>query len=133
MSPRDSASDGRPRLALPPLGTLQGVAYDEALAERIRIALGPRDGLTERKMFGGLAFLDRGNMCLGVTHDELMVRVGKDGLAAALLEPGAHPMQMQGRDTGIVFVTPAAIASDAVLAAWIDRGMAVSSALPPKG
>jgi len=109
------------------------VAYDEALAERIRIVLGPRDGMTERKMFGGLAFLDRGNMCVGVTHDELMVRIGKAGLSEALAAPGARPMQMQGRDTGMVFVAPAAIASDEALAAWVDRGLAVSSVLPPKG
>jgi len=109
------------------------MAYDEALAERIRVALGPRDGLTERKMFGGIAFLDRGNMCLGVTHDELMVRIGKAGLAAALQEPGARPMQMQGRDTGMVFVAPDAIGSDAALAVWVERGLAVSSVLPAKG
>jgi len=109
------------------------MAYDEGLAERIRVVLGPRDGLTERKMFGGLAFLDRGNMCVGVTHDELMVRIGKDGLAAALAEPGAHPMQMQGRDTGMVFVAPDAIATDQALAAWVARGVAISSVLPPKG
>jgi TfoX/Sxy family transcriptional regulator of competence genes len=109
------------------------MAYDEGLAERIRVVLGPREGLTERKMFGGLAFLDRGNMCVGVTHDELMVRIGKEGLAVVLAEPGARPMQMQGRDTGMVFVAPAAIATDEVLAAWVARGLAVSSALPPKG
>ena len=116
-----------------PAGTLPGVAYDEALAERIRVALGPRDGLTERKMFGGIAFLDRGNMCVGVTHDELMVRVGKTGLATALAEPGTRPMQMQGRDTGMVFVAPTAIAEDVALVIWIDRGLAISSALPAKG
>jgi TfoX/Sxy family transcriptional regulator of competence genes len=109
------------------------MAYDEQLAERIRVVLGPRDGLAERKMFGGLAFLDRGNMCVGVTHDELMVRIGKTGLTAALAEPGARPMRMQGRDTGMVFVAPEAVASDEELAAWVGRGLAVSSVLPPKG
>ncbi len=108
------------------------MAYDEALAERIRVSLGPRDGLTERKMFGGLAFLDRGNLCVGVTHDELMVRVGKAGLPDALAQPGARPMQMQGRDTGVVFVTPTVIETDDALRAWIERGLGVSSVLPAK-
>ncbi len=108
------------------------MAYDEALAERIRVSLGPRDGLTEQQMFGGLAFLDRGNLCVGVTRDELMVRVGKDGLTDALAQPGARPMQMQGRDTGVVFVAPGVIATADALRAWIERGLAVSTPLPAK-
>ncbi len=109
------------------------MAYDEHLAERIRAALSDQDGITERKMFGGIAFMERGNMCAGVTHDDLMVRVGKEGLAAALAEPGARAMQMQGRDTGMVFVSPDVITTDEALALWLARGLAVSSALPPKG
>ncbi len=84
-------------------------------------------------MFGGITFMEHGNMCAGVTHDELLVRVGKPGLAAALAEPGARPMVMRGRETGFVFVAPDAISTDAALAAWIARGLAISSALPPRG
>ncbi|MCY7417934.1 MAG: TfoX/Sxy family protein [Chloroflexi bacterium] len=108
------------------------MAYDEALAQRVRVALAARDGITEQRMFGGLTFMDHGNMCAGVTHDELLIRVGKVGLAAALAEPGARPMVMRGRETGFVFVTPEVISGAAALDTWIARGLAVSSALPPK-
>lgn len=57
------------------------MAYDEGLAMRLRDALGDADGVTEKEMFGGLAFLVGGNMCVGVSGDELMGRVGKDGRA----------------------------------------------------
>ena len=58
---------------------VKGMAYDEDLAARVRAALGAREELTEKKMFGGLGFMLNGNMCVGVTNDDLMVRVGADG------------------------------------------------------
>ena len=54
------------------------MAYDEGLAERLRDALADTAGVAEKKMFGGLAFMVRGNMCCGVVGEELMVRVGPD-------------------------------------------------------
>jgi len=109
------------------------MAYDEVLAQRVRAALAARDGITEQRMFGGITFMEHGNMCVGVTKDELLVRVGKPGLAAGLAEPGARPMVMRGKETGFVFVAPDAISTDAALQAWIGQGLAISSALPPKG
>ena len=55
-----------------------------------------REGLTERKMFSGIAFMLNGNMCCGVTNDDLMVRVGADGLEDALDQPHARPMDFTG-------------------------------------
>jgi TfoX/Sxy family transcriptional regulator of competence genes len=66
--------------------------FNEDLALRIRAALGSRDGFVERKMFGGIAFMLSGNMCVGVTGDDLMVRVGPGGLDDAMAQPHARPM-----------------------------------------
>jgi hypothetical protein len=73
------------------------VAYNEALAHRVREALAGRNGVTEKRMFGGLTFMLADKMCCGVVKDELMVRVGPEGYEAALKEPGAHPMDFTGR------------------------------------
>lgn len=54
------------------------MAYNEELADRIRISLDGQEGVVERKMFGGVAFMIHGNMCCGVVNDDLMVRVGPD-------------------------------------------------------
>ena len=54
------------------------MAYDQKLADRIRRVLGPNDDIEERKMFGGLAFLRAGRMFVGITADDLMVRVGQE-------------------------------------------------------
>ncbi|MEG3616568.1 MULTISPECIES: TfoX/Sxy family protein [Isoptericola] len=108
------------------------MAYDEELADRVRESLSPRDGLTERKMFGGIAFMLSGNMAAGVLRDELMVRVGPDGYDAALAD-GAAPMTMGERTMG-GFVTVGAdqVADPATLDAWVARGADHAAALPPK-
>ncbi|MEA2179947.1 MAG: hypothetical protein QOG77_3244, partial [Solirubrobacteraceae bacterium] len=71
------------------------MAYDLHLAERIRWVL-VDDGVTEREMFGGIAFMLRGNMVCGVTHDTLMLRLGPELVAAALEEPNTRPMDFTG-------------------------------------
>ena len=73
------------------------MAYDEELAERIRAALGDRADVSERKMFGGLSFMLRGNMCCGVDKTNLMVRVGSEAYDEALAQPGARLMDFTGR------------------------------------
>jgi TfoX/Sxy family transcriptional regulator of competence genes len=109
------------------------MAYDEALAERIRGALAGRDGLTERKMFGGIAFMLNGNMACGIVGDDLMVRVGADGHDDALAQPHARPMDFAGRPMrGMIYVAPAGIEADANLQRWVDRGAAFAGSLPPK-
>jgi TfoX/Sxy family transcriptional regulator of competence genes len=109
------------------------MAYDEHLAERIRGVLHDRHAVTERKMFGGIAFMIGGNMAVGVTRDELMVRVGPDAHDEALAQPHVRVMDMGNRPMrGMVNVAPAGIESDADLARWVNAGADVAAALPPK-
>ncbi len=72
------------------------MAFNAEIADRVLKVLEGREGLTERKMFGGIAFMLNGNMCCGVTNDDLMVRVGADGLEDALDQPHARPMDFTG-------------------------------------
>ena len=109
------------------------MAYDETLAQRIREALAGREGLTEKKMFGGMAFMLRGNMCCGIVRDQLMVRVGPEGHQEALARPHARPMDFTGRPMkGMVYVGPEGTKSDAGLAAWLRLGVEFAATLPPK-
>jgi TfoX/Sxy family transcriptional regulator of competence genes len=109
------------------------MAYDEGLAERIRQYLGADPGVAEKRMFGGIAFLHEGNMAVGVTGDDLMVRVGPDATDAALARPGARPFDMTGRPMrGWVVVARSAVTEDGALGAWIDEGRAFAASLPPK-
>ena len=109
------------------------MAYDEALADRIRAVLADREDVTERKMFGGIAFMAHGNMCCGVSGEDLMVRLGEDAADGALDEPGARPMDFTGRPMdGYAFVGPAGTATDAALRDWVQRTLAFVDTLPPK-
>jgi TfoX/Sxy family transcriptional regulator of competence genes len=109
------------------------VAYDEALAQRVREALAPRLELSEREMFGGIAFMLSGNMAVGVIGEDLLVRLGKDDAAQALQEPHVRPMDFTGRPMKTtVYVDPGGTASDEDLAGWVDAGADFAAALPPK-
>lgn len=109
------------------------MAYDEPLASRIREALAARPGMTEMKMFGGIAFMDRGNMACGVVGSELMVRVGPEAHDAALAQPGARPMDFNGRAMkGMLFVGGPALSANAGLLGWLERGLAFTQTLPAK-
>ncbi len=109
------------------------MAYDQNLAERIRKALSRRKNVTEKKMFGGLTFMAGGNMCVGVTNDDLMARVGPDAHAAALKIANARPMDFTGRPMkSMVFVGEKGWKSDKSLKDWIDRGVKHARSLPEK-
>jgi hypothetical protein len=109
------------------------MAYDRALAERIRLALAGQRGLTERKMFGGIGFMLHGNMACGVNQDRLIVRVGRDRYEESLAEPHADVFDMTGRPMrGWITVSPEGHASEEDLAAWLDRGLTFAKTLPPK-
>jgi TfoX/Sxy family transcriptional regulator of competence genes len=109
------------------------MAYDETLAARIRQALAPRPDIDERKMFGGLAFMLRGNMCCGVAGERLMLRLGNEGAAAALREPHTRPMDFTGKPLkSMVYVDPEGIASPEDLNRWVNRAADFAAALPPK-
>lgn len=109
------------------------MAYDEGLAQRIRESLDERTDVAERKMFGGLAFLIGGNMCVGVVGDELMVRVGPEAYDEAVRRPHARKMDFTGRPmNGFVYVGTPAIGTDAGLRRWIERGLRFAASLPAK-
>lgn len=109
------------------------MAYDEKLADRIRKVLSAHSGLSEKRMFGGIAFMLRGNMCCGVVKDDLMVRVGPGQYEKLLAEPHARPMDFTGRPmTGFVYVGPGGYRSDQALAKWVERGVDFVASLPPK-
>ena len=104
------------------------MAYDEALAAKIRARV---DGATERKMFGGLAFLVGGNMAVAASgQGGLLVRVDPAESAELVATTSAELMEMGGRTmSGWLRVD---VADDGELAAWIDRGLAFARTLPPK-
>lgn len=109
------------------------MAYNQQLADRVRGHALPKDGVSEMKMFGGLAFMVRTNMFCGVVHDDLMVRVGPEGHEAALAKPGARPMDFSGRPMrGMLFVGPAGYDDETALSAWIEQCYAFASTLPEK-
>jgi TfoX/Sxy family transcriptional regulator of competence genes len=107
------------------------MSYDEQLAERVRRSL-PADA-EERHMFGGVAFMISGNLCVGVMQEGLLVRVGREAAPALSRLPHARSMTM-GKHTmnGWVFVDPTGLAADADLATWIKRGLDFVATLPPK-
>ena len=130
------------------------MAYDEALAERIRDRLTEMPGVTDKRMFGGIAFMTDGNMTVGVTGDDLMVRVGPDATEEcfgrnwwarfvrtrhnskrrrqALAQPGARPFDMTGRPMRGWVVVDGAELDDDVLSEWIERARSFVATLPPK-
>ncbi len=109
------------------------MAYNEALADRLRVAFGARDDVHEKKMFGGIAFMLRGNMCCGVVKDEIMARVGPDQYAEALARPGAREMDFNGRPmNGYVFVAEEGCAGEAGMRSWVEMCERFVLTLPPK-
>ena len=109
------------------------MAYDESLAGRVRALLADEMELSERKMFGGLAFMVWGNMCCGIVGKELMVRVGPEQYAAALAQPHAREMDFTGRPmTGMIMVATDGLASDEALEQWIRQSVTFVSSLPSK-
>ena len=107
--------------------------YDEKLADRIRAIVGDDPALTERKMFGGIAFMLNGNMFCGITRDDLMARISPERFEEALASPGARPMDFTGRPMkGMVFVAPEGCASDEKLRRWVDQTLDFVRTLPAK-
>lgn len=106
--------------------------YDEALARRIRALLQDQPDISERKMFGGIAFMAGENMCVGVTGADVMARVGAEKHDEALTRPGVRQMDFTGRPMkGFVFVSGAGISEEA-LEGWVAGCLAFVRALPPK-
>jgi TfoX/Sxy family transcriptional regulator of competence genes len=109
------------------------MAFDEGVAERLREVFAGRDDITEKKMFGGIAFMHRGNMCCGVVNDILMARVDADAYVGALERPHARQMDFTGKPlTGLVYVDPPGFAEDAQLWDWVTLCQSCTSYLPAK-
>lgn len=109
------------------------MAYNQGLADDIRSRIADHPGVTENEMFGGIAFMIRGNMAVGVSGDELMVRVGKEAHDQAVAKPGARIFDLSARPMrGWVVVTRKGFATDAELDTWIEQGVAYAESLPPK-
>jgi len=109
------------------------MAYDEALANRIRTAMADDPALSEKKMFGGLAFLHRGRMFVGVSGNKLMARVGKDNYPDSLAHEHVREMDFTGKPMqGYVYVEPPGLRSDEQLRFWLRHCQAFVSSLPAK-
>ena len=103
------------------------MAYDEPLANRIRQAFGTRKDITERKMFGGLAFLYRGRMCCGIVGRDLMVRIPDDEFDGVMRGRHVRPMDFTGKPLrGFVYVSPPGFRTAAALRTWVSRGERVA-------
>jgi TfoX/Sxy family transcriptional regulator of competence genes len=108
------------------------VAYDEVLADRLRERLRDRTGVTEKKMFGGLAFLTHGNMTVGVHGDDLIARISPEATDAALAQAGVRPFDITGRPMrGWVLVSGEHLDDDA-LDQWLAEAGDFVATLPPK-
>jgi TfoX/Sxy family transcriptional regulator of competence genes len=110
------------------------MAYDEELAGRIRELVASENGMTEKKMFGGLAFLIGGNMAVSASSQGgLLVRVEPAQTDALLEEPHADAFVMRGRAMeGWLRVAPEGVRTSRDLERWVARGVAYAHSLPPK-
>jgi TfoX/Sxy family transcriptional regulator of competence genes len=110
------------------------MAYDEDLAARIRALVGDRPDLTEKKMFGGLAFLIGGNMAIAASgQGGILVRVAPEESDALVATTPSELMEMRGRTmAGWLRIDTAAVADDNALAEWVERGVGYAASLPPK-
>jgi hypothetical protein len=108
------------------------MAYDEDLAERIREYVAPVRGVSEQRMFGGLAFLVNGHMAVAASGSGgMLLRVDPADTEALVARPGAARFVMRGREMD-GWLRVDAPEADAEFRAWVDRGVAYASSLPPK-
>lgn len=109
------------------------MAYNHEIADDIRALIADHPGLTEKEMFGGIAFMIHGNMAVGVSGDELMVRVGADAHDEMMALPGATTFDKGARPMrGWLNVTPEGFQTEDDFNAWIDRGVSFAESLPKK-
>lgn len=108
------------------------MAYDEDLADRVRVAIGARKNLREQKMFGGIAFMIDDKMAVGVHDSDLIVRVPVEEHDKAVMQPGARIMDMVARPMkGFLFIGPAGT-KGASLKKWVERSAIYVATLPAK-
>lgn len=110
------------------------MAYDEDLADRVREAIQGVDGITEKRMFGGLAFLLRGNMAVSVSgRGGLLLRCDPEQTDSLVAASGVDRFEMRGKEMdGWLHVDPEAIETDQDLRRWVGVGVGYAGSLPPK-
>ena len=110
------------------------MAYDERLAARIREAVQGEPGVTEKAMFGGLAFLVGGNMAVSASgQGGMLLRCDPAQTETLVSEPGVGRFEMRGREmNGWLHVSVEAVRSDSDLDRWVGLGVAYARSLPPK-
>ncbi len=109
------------------------MAYDEGVAQRVRETMQEVHDITEKKMFGGLAFMVRGNMCCGIVWSELMLRVGPEQYEEALELPHARKMDFTGKPMkGLIYVAEEGFEDDSDLEMWVNRALQFINTLPSK-
>jgi TfoX/Sxy family transcriptional regulator of competence genes len=109
------------------------MAYDDLTAARVRAIMTGAPGLSEKRMFGGLAFFIFGNLAVGVMSDHLIVRTGPEQHAWALSQPGARPFSSTGRPMkGWAAVDLAHVQEQAALQSWVKLGVDFAATLPAK-
>jgi len=117
----------------PRTGASRLMPYDERLAERTRAELSGWSGVEERRMFGGVAFLLRGNMCCGVTKDLLVLRLGPGGAELALSQPHTKEMDFTGKPMkGMVYVEAEGVRTEAALQRWLEQAVEFAQILREK-
>jgi TfoX/Sxy family transcriptional regulator of competence genes len=109
------------------------MAFDARLADRVRAELAGLDGLTEKRLFGGVAFFVGGNMACGVRGRELIIRLDPEAAEAALAEPNTRVFDVTGRTMkGWLLVQPKGLGVPELLARWVRRAVEFAATLPPK-
>jgi TfoX/Sxy family transcriptional regulator of competence genes len=108
------------------------MAFDGLLADRVRACLQQVAGVSEKKMFGGLAFLTGGHLTAGVYGDGLIARIGAQDMAAATAEPSVRPFDMTGRPMRGIVVIDSAGLDDTALDRWVGQARSYVAGLPPK-
>jgi TfoX/Sxy family transcriptional regulator of competence genes len=108
------------------------MAFDELLADRVRTCFQQVAGVSEKKMFGGLAFMTGGHLTVGVYGDGLIARIGAQDMDAATAEPGVRPFDMTGRPMRGIVVIDSAVLDDNTLARWIGQARRYVAGLAPK-
>jgi TfoX/Sxy family transcriptional regulator of competence genes len=110
------------------------MAYDEDLADRIRLLIGGDPDLTEKKMFGGLAFLIGGNMAIAASGEGgAMIRVDPQQSDTLTATTTATVVEMRGRAMpGWLRVSSDDLRTDDQLSPWVERGIGYARSLPPK-
>lgn len=109
------------------------MAFDERVALRVRGLFDPALPVAEKRMFGGIAFMVRGNMCAGIVGSDLMLRVGPRAYEECLRLPNAKPMDFTGKPMkGYLYIVNTEEQSDAELRTWLERGLSFVATLPAK-